>query len=137
MGKVIFAAAAMLALSLAQGVFAEPPEKEREKEFVTLQQKLLGMWEGQGGCNGRLTIREDGRFDLTGYGPGNSSRTGTWKVRWDALPPTLVFTYKNSGKPDEASKIMEVKLIKLDDKNLTIEYANKNSLSGKYNRVQK
>ena len=63
---------------------------------------------------------------------------GTWKVRWDALPPTLVLTCKTSEIPDEVGKTTQVRLIKLDDKSLAIEYANQNgSPPGHYTQVKK
>ena len=75
---------------------------------------------------------------MTEYGPANDDSAGTWKVRWDALPPTLVLTRKTSEIPGEVGKTTEVKLIKLDDKSLAIEYANQNgSPSGHYTRVKK
>ena len=45
---------------------------------------------------------------------------------------------KRSEIPEEIGKSTEVKLIKLDDKSLVIEYANPNgSPSGHYTRVKK
>jgi hypothetical protein len=54
------------------------------------------------------------------------------------VPATLVLTCKTSEIPGEVDKTTEVKLIKLDDKGLVIEYADPNgSPSGHYTRVKK
>ncbi len=99
---------------------------------------MLGVWKGRTTCDGRLVFRADGTYELTEYGPANDDSAGTWKVRWDALPATLVLTCKTSEIQDEVGKTTEVKLIKLDDKSLAIEYANQNgSPSGEYTRVKK
>jgi hypothetical protein len=111
---------------------------DAKKELRALEQKLLGAWKGQIGCDGRLLFRADGTYELTEYGPAPSDSAGTWKVRWDALPPTLALTCKTSELPDEIGKTTEVKLVKLDDKSLAIEYANPNgSPSGHYTRVKR
>jgi hypothetical protein len=103
-----------------------------------LEKKMLGAWKGQTGCDGNFLFRADGTYELTGYGPAPYDSAGTWKVRWDALPPTLVLTCKTSEIPDEVAKTTEVKLIKLDDESLAIEYANRNgSPPGHYTRVKK
>jgi hypothetical protein len=118
-------------IGLAQVVLAEPPEKE----LATLEKKMLGVWKGRSGCDGRLVFRADGTYELTDYGPAPYDSAGTWKVRWDALPPTLVLTCRTSEIPDEVGKTMEVKLIKLDDKSLAFKYASKEV--GQYTRVKK
>ncbi len=131
-------AAAVLLVGLAHVVWAEPPGKERGKELAALEQKMLGAWKGQTTCDGRLVFRADGTYELTAYGPANDDSKGTWKVRWDSLPPTLVLTCRTSEVPNEVGKTTEVKLIKLDDKGLAVEYANQNgSPSGHYTRVKK
>jgi hypothetical protein len=59
-------------------------------------------------------------------------------VRWDALPPTLVLTCKTCEIQELVGKTTEVKLSKLDDRSLAIEYANPNgSPSGHYTRARK
>ena len=47
-------------------------------------------------------------------------------MRWDSLPSTLVLTSKSSEIPDEVGLTTEVKLIKLNDKSLVIDYENQN-----------
>jgi hypothetical protein len=134
MKVVIVPAAALLLVGLAQMVLTEPPEKE----LAALEQKMLGAWKGQTGCDGNFRFRAGGTYELTEYGPAPYDTAGTWKVRWDALPPTLVLTCTSSEIPAEVAKTTEVKLVKLDDKSLAIEYANRNgSPSGHYTRVKK
>jgi len=131
-------AAAVLLVGLAQVIWAVPAGKAREKGPAVLEQKLVGVWKGLGGCDGRLVFRADGTYELTGYGPAGRNSKGTWKVRWDTLPPTLVLTCTTSQLQEQKGKSREVKLIKLDDKNLVFKYANPNgSPSGHYTKVKK
>ena len=134
MKMVIVPAAAVLLVGLAHVVLAEPPGKE----LAVLEKKMLGAWKGQTGCDGYFLFRADRTYELTEYGPASDNSMGTWKIRWDSLPATLVLTCKGSEIPDEIGKTMEVKLIKLDDTSLAIEYANQNgSPSGQYTRATK
>jgi hypothetical protein len=138
MKLVIVPAAVVLWVGLAQVVLAVPAGKARAKGLAALEQKMVGVWKGQGGCDGRLIFRADGTYALTGYGPAGNNSKGTWKVRWDALPATLVLTCTTSEIPQEKGKSREVKLIKLDDRNLVFKYANQNgSPSGHYTKVKK
>jgi hypothetical protein len=138
MKRVIVPAAAVLLVVFAHVVFAQTPGKERGKELAALEQKLLGIWKGKTGCDGQFVFRADGTYELTEYGPAPFDSAGTWKVRWDALPPTLVLTCRTSEVQDLVGKTTEVKLIKLDDKSLAIEYAHPNgNPSGYYTRVKK
>jgi hypothetical protein len=123
MKMVIVPAAAVLLVGLAQMVLADPPGKERGKELAALEQKMVGAWKGQTGCAGNFLFRADGTYELTWYGPAPSDSAGTWKVRWDALPPTLVLVCKTSDVPDEVGTTTEVKLIQLDDNSLAIKRA--------------
>jgi hypothetical protein len=84
-------------------------------------QKILGAWKGQTGCAGSFLFRANGTYELTGYGPAPYDSAGTWKVRGDALPATLVLTCKSSEVPEEAGKTTEVKLIRLDDETLAVQ----------------
>jgi hypothetical protein len=88
---------------------------------VALERKLHGAWKG-GPCDGEFTLQPDGTFERRHFSPGNYTVTGTWKVRWDALPPTLVLSCRTSDDPDAVGKTSEVKLIQLDDKVLTYQY---------------
>ena len=56
----------------------------------------------------------NGAFERRHYGPDNQTLSGTWKVRWDALPPTLVLTSRTRSR-GEIGTVQEVKLVRLDD----------------------
>jgi hypothetical protein len=113
----------------------DPPGKQRGAEVAARGQKLPGVWQG-GGCDGRLVLRADSTYALTDWGPTASEFTGTWLVRGHALPATLVLKCKSSLDPKDVGKTTELKIIKLDDKNLAVEYANPNgSPPGRYTRV--
>jgi hypothetical protein len=134
MKMMIVPVAAVLLVGLTQAVLAEQPGKE----LAALEQKMVGAWKGRGGCDGHFVFRADGTYELKDHGPAGDDSAGTWKVRWDALPPTLLLTCKTSEFPEEVGKTREVTLIKLDDKSLAIGYANQNgSPSGQYTRVKK
>jgi hypothetical protein len=98
--------------------------KEREKELAALEKKMVGAWKGQSPCGGTFLFRADGTYELTGYGPAPYDTAGTWAVRWDALPPTLVLTCKTSEVAEEIGQITELKLSRLDDEGLAVQYAN-------------
>jgi hypothetical protein len=128
MKMAIVSAAAVLLVASSQGVLAVPAPsgKARGKEAAALEKKLLGSWKGQEPvCAGNMLFRADGTYEWTEFGPGGDNSTGTWKVRWDALPPTLVLTRRTSEEPEEDGKITELKLIRLDDTNLALEEANR------------
>jgi hypothetical protein len=77
-------------------------------------------------------FRADGTYELKRYGPAGDDFAGTWKVRWDALPPTLVLTCKTSEIPEELGKL---RLIQLDDETLEAQYAKQGA--HRYARVKK
>ena len=122
---------AAILLSLIAPVPPAPPKEVTP----AIEKKLVGDWKGEGPCDGRLFFRADGTFSRTDYGPGGISMTGTWKVRWDALPPTLILTQKiEDGSVSE--KPREVKLLRLDD--LVLEYGSEGSRDGViYRRAKK
>lgn len=128
---LIAVAAAVLLLGFAQ-VVAEKPATAP----VALEKKLHGAWKGESACQGDLTLRADGTFAKTRCGPGNNNFAGTWEVRWDALPPTLVTTCKTSDDPKAVGNKDEVKLIKLDDKVLVVTYPS-SDFQWQYSRVKK
>src|SRR5262245_7847389 len=121
--KMVIVPAAVLLVGLTSVAPAEPTGDERGKKLAALEQKLLGAWKGQTGCAGSFLFRADGTYELTGYGPAPYDSAGTWKVRWDALPPTLVLTCKTSEVPEEVGTTTEVKLTQLDEKNLAVQRA--------------
>jgi uncharacterized protein (TIGR03067 family) len=114
--------AVLLAASLVFFTSGQIADKPKEAP-VTLERKLHGGWKG-GSCQGDWTFEADGAFELQRYSPGNNRFTGTWEVRWNALPPTLVLTCKTSDDPDHfaVGKASEVKLLQLDDDALALQY---------------
>jgi hypothetical protein len=107
---------------LAAVAAAAPVAIDRPAKGPAVEQKLHGAWKGQGPCDGSLGIGPDGTFERRHYGPAGITVTGTWKVRWDALPPTLVLTCKSSDDPDQVGKVWEVKLVELDDDTLAYQW---------------
>jgi hypothetical protein len=100
---------------------AQTADKPKEAP-AALERKLHGAWIG-GPCEGELTLGADGTFERRHYSPGDNKLTGTWEVRWNALPPTLVLACKTSDDPDFVGKTSDVKLIQLDDEALAYQYA--------------
>jgi hypothetical protein len=131
MKRTIPLAAVVLLVGLAQAVAGEQTGKGR----AALEQNLIGVWQGRTTCDGRLVFRADGSYELREYGPAHEQRQGTWKVRGEALPATLVLLCKTADVEEEIGKTTTVKLIEVNDKNLTITYANPNDSSlGCYTR---
>ena len=126
--------AVFLAASLVLITSAQTADKPKEGP-ATLEQKLHGEWIG-GPCEGELTLGADGTFERRHYSPGDNKLTGTWEVRWNALPPTLVLACKTSDDPDFVGKTSEVKLIQLDDEALAYQYPGGKAVYG-YTRVKK
>ena len=102
---------------------------------------LHGEWKG-GACVGDYTFNSDGTFELRHFTPGNNTLAGTWSLRWDALPPTLVltsiasdFTKKDPSRKEYEylGKTLEVKLIQLNDEVLVYQYPD--GLTKRYERV--
>jgi uncharacterized protein (TIGR03067 family) len=133
----MFRTAVFLAASLV--VIASAHTEEKPKEAVpaagmaapvALERMLHGEWQG-GPCVGDYTFNADGTFVLQHFTPGLNTLTGTWSLRWEALPPTLLLTYKTSDfkKKDPtreeyqfAGKTAEVKLLQLDDQTFTCQH---------------
>jgi hypothetical protein len=135
MKMVMVSAGVSFLIGFAPVVLAERPDNERGKELAALEQNLLADWKGQTPCAGIFLFRADGTYELTGFGPAPYDSVGTWKVRWDALPPTLVLTCKTSEVPDEVGKTTELKVIELDDKSLAVKRAGQDA--DRYARVKK
>jgi uncharacterized protein (TIGR03067 family) len=112
----LIAAAALLLITPVQS--ADKPKGAP----VPLERKLHGGWTG-GPCDGDWTYRPDGTFQARHYSPGNNRLAGSWEVRWDALPPTLVRTCKTSDDPDLVGKTWDARLVQLDDGALACEEA--------------
>ena len=118
MNVLMTVCATVLALGFTQQVVAEKPENAP----VSLEKKLHGEWKG-GPCMGDWTFVADSTFALKNYSPGGDSFTGVWQVRWDALPPTLILTFKTSDAPEhfKVGQTWEVKLIQLAARLLDLE----------------
>ncbi len=82
-----------------------------------IERKLLGEWKG-GACRGNWVFRDNGTFELDHYSPAILQLSGTWKMRWDALPPTLVTTFSSSVDSSYAGKKWELKLTQLDEQTM-------------------
>ena len=129
--KILIAVvSAVLLLGFAHEVVAEKPENGPS----ALEKKLHGAWKGESSCLGDLTLRADGTYEKTRCGPGNNTFAGTWKVRWDALPPTLVMTCKTSDDPKAVGTKTEEELTKLDDKALVVASS---GYTWRYSRMKK
>src|SRR5262245_56047099 len=93
---------------------ADPP---KATELAALEKKLVGAWIGKGACDGRMVFQADGTYHVTEWTVGLIWGTGTWKIEWSELPPTLVL----SPTPIEEiildkPKPTKVSLLKLNDK---------------------
>jgi hypothetical protein len=113
--------AVAFATVLMQAVLAEPSRAEQGMALTALEQKLVGAWAGQSGCAGAYLFRADGTYQLTGYGPAPYDSAGTWKVRCETRPATLVLTCRESDLADEVGKSLELRFIRLDAYRLAVE----------------
>jgi hypothetical protein len=111
---------AVLVASGAAGSAAPDRAAKARQELAALEAKLHGEWAGTGPCDGGLTFRADGTYERTHQGPAGTNSAGTWKVRWDALPPTLVLKCETSDDAADEGKVSEVKLVQLDDESLSV-----------------
>lgn len=113
---------------------AEPqrPETGKGDQLAALEKMLLGTWDGPA-CGGDFTFNPDGTYELTSFTPGNNTLTGTWELRWDAIPPTLVLTCKTSDlkKKDPTrqeyeylGKAQAVKVLELNKDGLFLRFLN-------------
>jgi hypothetical protein len=112
--------ASVLALSLLPGTTAAPAGPAGSGP-AALERLLRGTWVG-GDCGGELTLRANGTFARRHYGPDNQALSGTWKVRWDALPPTLVLTCTDADWAGEIGTVREVKVVQLDAAALSYQW---------------
>src|SRR6185503_14146241 len=110
----LLAVSTLVALSVAGSAAPDRAAKGRE-ELAALEAKLHGEWAGAGPCDGGLKFRADGSYERTHQGPAGVTSSGAWKVRWDALPPTLILTCRESDDPEAVGKTAEVKLVELTD----------------------
>jgi hypothetical protein len=83
-------------------------------EPALLEQKLYGEWVG-GPCMGTIDFRADGTFERRNYSPGGHTLQGTWALKWNAVPPTLVMTCKTSSSQDFVGWKLTADLVRLND----------------------
>lgn len=107
-------------------------ESKRGRELLALERKLFGEWKG-GPCAGTLFFYPDGTFERKNYGPGGIAFEGTWKLKWDALPPTLEMTVSEKDQTDFS---MIVKLVKLDGETLQYQF-DTDDVSTPFSRVKR
>jgi hypothetical protein len=119
--KLIVFLAILLATGLVQSILADPQHVEQGKLLTALEQKILGAWTGQTGCAGGFLLRSDGTYELTGYGPAPYDSAGTWKVRCDTRPATLVLTCRASEIPQEIGQTSELRLIEVDTDRFAVQ----------------
>jgi hypothetical protein len=123
------AVAAVILLVASSTVPADDPPKAGE--LAALEKKLLGSWIGQGPCDGRMVFDADGTYHVVDWMIGRIWGTGTWKIEWNALPPTLILSptqielaiAKDDGRKAEPCKVF---LRTLNDKALNFEYPGSN-----------
>ena len=111
----------ILAVALFALIACVQAADSRKDVAAELEKKMLGTWRG-GPCVGTLTLKADGTFERRGVSPSGNRLAGTWKMRWDALPPTLVLHCKESDDGGSVGKTTEVKVVQLDDKMLVYQH---------------
>ncbi len=103
-------------------IFAKVPDGKKDAatpvpakgELNELEQKMVGAWIGHGGCVGNWVFQSDGMYCHSDYGPAAGAfETGTWKMEWSELPPTLVLT----GYPSKFS------IVRLNDEHLNLRWS--------------
>ena len=125
--------AAILFVGVSSTLTAGDPAKSND--LAALEKKLVGVWIGQGGCDGKMVFQADGTYHVTEWRVGGIYGTGTWKIEWSELPPTLVLS------PTPIEKIIldnpkptKVSLLTLNDKVLNFGYPQPGSPAGEYRR---
>ncbi|MCE9604359.1 MAG: hypothetical protein K8U03_05575 [Planctomycetia bacterium] len=86
-----------------------------------LESKLHGTWVG-GPCMGTLIVKADGTFERRGYSPGGNRLAGTWKLNWEALPPTLTLNCTESDEVSFVGEKYERRLVELNGDHLGLMY---------------
>jgi hypothetical protein len=122
---------ALFAASLLPAT-AAPPAGRTDGAPVALERKLWGTWRG-GPCGGDLTLKANGAFERRHYGPAGQALSGTWAVKWDALPPTLVLTCTDADWAGQIGTRQEVKIVQLDEAALVYQHAGNDP--ARYTRV--
>lgn len=103
-------------------IAAAPALTEKGDKPPTVERNLLGQWYGAAACQGDVNFLVDGTFTWRHRGPGDASVAGSWAMKWDALPPTLVLTCKNSTDPDIVGKEWSFKVVELDEGRLACKW---------------
>jgi hypothetical protein len=106
-------------------------------ELAALEQKLVGTWIGTGGCDGKMVFQADGTYHVTDWTVGLIYGTGTWKIQWSELPPTLILSHPRLfiELGLDPKKPTKVSLLTLNDKALNFGYPQPNgSPSGTHKR---
>ena len=111
---------ALFAAVLGVACAPVPAEAKSMTTPAALVKKLHGTWDSRGPCDGALTLKADGAYEWVRHGPAGNTSGGTWAVRWDALPPTLVLTCTTSDDRLYV-RTTEVKLVRLDDEVLALQ----------------
>jgi hypothetical protein len=103
-----------------------------------LEAKLHGEWKG-GACQGTFSFKPDGTYRLEKWSPGNHMLSGTWAMKWDALPPTLVLTCKESNSKEYVGAEWKVKVSELDRESLSLVFrsAKEGDATIRYTRIKK
>ena len=117
----MFPLALLVAASVIPTTHAHRPGQADQRP-VSLERQLWGTWRGAA-CAGELILKANGTFARRHYGPAGHSLSGTWAVRWDALPPTLVLTCRDADWPGDIGTAEEVKLVRLDGEALAYHRA--------------
>src|SRR5262245_26338686 len=128
--KALLLAVAAFSLFAGSHVLADPNAKVRP----ALEQKIIGVWEGQTGCAGNFAFRADGTYELTNYGPAPIDSSGTWKVQGDSLPAVLVLNCKKSDVKEEEGKTLLLTLVRVDDDGLAVKHGNQ--YADRYGRMK-
>ena len=123
-----FVVASLILVALAR------PADQSSNELTSLEGKLHGAWTG-GPCQGEFILGADGTFERQHYSPGSNQLAGTWEVRWDALPPTMVLSCETSDAQEFVGKTWEVKLVHLDNKALAYQHPGQRPV--RYKRLTK
>lgn len=97
-------------------------------ELAALEQKLVGAWIGTGGCDGKMVFQADGTYHVTDWTVGLIYGTGTWKIEWSELPPTLILSHPRLlvELGLDAKEPTKVSLLTLNDKALHFGYPHPN-----------
>lgn len=128
----------MIALFVAALALAAPvPPGAGKDQAAALETKLHGEWRG-GDCQGTFTFKPDGTYELTRWSPGNYRLSGTWAVRWDALPPTLVLSCKASSEKGYVGTTWQVKVAELSGEALSLAFdsAKEGKAATRYTRIK-